>query len=71
MVGHNNKKSDFQLPCKLPHPPDSPDSNKHDTVAGGSVRTACNAIPPATPYRLLNPKWPTGGPKMADGVWKS
>ena len=26
--------------------------------------------PPATPYRLLNPKWPTGGPKMANGVWK-
>ena len=26
-------------------------------------------VPPAMPYRLLNPKWPTGGPKMADGVW--
>merc|ERR1711942_374612 len=26
--------------------------------------------PPATPYRLQNPKWPPGGPKMADRVWK-
>ena len=27
--------------------------------------------PPATPYRLLNPKWPTGGPKMGPilGYW--
>ena len=28
---------------------------------------------PATPnrlQRLQNPKWPPGGPKMADGVWK-
>ena len=25
---------------------------------------------PATPYRLQNPKWPPGGPKIADGVWK-
>ena len=25
--------------------------------------------PPATPHRLQNPKWPPGGPKMADGVW--
>ena len=25
---------------------------------------------PATPHRLQNPKWPPGGPKMADGVWK-
>merc|ERR1711954_14089 len=22
------------------------------------------------PHRLQNPKWPPGGPKMADGVWK-
>ena len=21
-------------------------------------------------HRLQNPKWPTGGPKIADGVWK-
>ena len=27
--------------------------------------------PPATPHHLQNPKWPPGGPKMADGVWKS
>ena len=26
--------------------------------------------PPATPHRLKNPKWPLGGSKMADGVWK-
>ena len=26
--------------------------------------------PPGTPHRLQNPKWPPGGPKMADGVWK-
>ena len=26
--------------------------------------------PPATPHRLQNPKWPPGGPKMAEGVWK-
>jgi len=25
---------------------------------------------PAIPQRLQNPKWPTGSPKMADGVWK-
>ena len=25
---------------------------------------------PAKPHRLQNPKWPPGGPKMADGVWK-
>ena len=27
-------------------------------------------LPPATPHRLQNPKWPPGGPKMAEGVWK-
>ena len=26
--------------------------------------------PPATPHRLQNPKWPPGGPKMANRVWK-
>ena len=25
--------------------------------------------PPATPHRLQNPKWPPGGPEMADGGW--
>ena len=25
---------------------------------------------PAMPHRLQNPKWPPGGPKMAEGVWK-
>ena len=38
--------------------------------AGGHSLTACNAAPPATSHRLQNPKWPPGGPKMADGVWK-
>ena len=33
-------------------------------------RTACNAAPPATLHCLQNPKWPPGGHKMADGVWK-
>ena len=36
----------------------------------GRSLTACNAAPPATPHRLQNPKWPPGGPKMAEGVWK-
>ena len=26
--------------------------------------------PPATTHRLHNPKWPLGGPDMANGVWK-
>ena len=39
-----------------------------ETSTTQSQVAAC--IPPATPYRLLNPKWPTGGPKMAYGVWK-
>ena len=26
--------------------------------------------PPAMPHLLLNPKWPLGVPKIADGVWK-
>ena len=34
-------------------------------------RTACNALPPAMPHHLQNPKWPPGGPKMANRVWKS
>ena len=33
------------------------------SVAGGTHS------PPATPQRLQNPKWPPGGPKMAEGVW--
>ena len=31
-------------------------------------RNICNVAPPATLHRLQNPKWPPGGPKMADGV---
>ena len=26
--------------------------------------------PPATPHHLQTLKWPSGGPKMANGVWK-
>ena len=33
------------------------------------IYKASNSLP-ATPQRLQNPKWPPGGPKMADGVWK-
>ena len=29
-----------------------------------------NRSPTATPHRLQDPKWPPGGPKMAEGVWK-
>ena len=25
----------------------------------------------AMPHRLQNPRWPPGGPKMAEGVWKA
>ena len=25
---------------------------------------------PATPHHLQNPKWPLGGPKIDNGVWK-
>ena len=28
------------------------------------------AAPGALAHRLQNSKWPIGGPKMADGVWK-
>ena len=44
-------------------------------VKGNLVKTSTTrsheaaCVPPATSYRLLNPKWPTEGPKMADGVW--
>ena len=38
---------------------------KHQPSGEGGTRS-----PPATPHRLQNPKWPPGGPKMADGVWK-
>ena len=31
----------------------------------GAIRS-----PPATPHCLLNPKWPQGSPKMADGACK-
>ena len=33
-------------------------------AAKGDSLTACNIAPPA------KSKWPPGGPKMAEGVWK-
>ena len=36
---------------------------------GGKKKTSLGA-PGALTHRLLNPKRPTGAPKMADGVWK-
>ena len=36
----------------------------------GHSLTVCNSAQPATPHSLQNPKWPPGGPKMANGVWK-
>ena len=38
---------------------------KYQPSGAGGTRS-----PPATPHRLQNPKWPPGGPEMADGVWK-
>ena len=35
-----------------------------------SEKNTSLAAPGALAHRLLNPKWPPGGPKMADGVWK-
>ena len=37
---------------------------KYQPSGAGGTRS-----PPATPHRLQT-KWPPGGPKMADGVWK-
>ena len=34
-------------------------------MAKGGTRS-----PPATLHHLENSKWPLGGPKMANGVWK-
>ena len=38
---------------------------KYQPSGAGGTRS-----PPATPHRPQNPKWPPGGPKMADVVWK-
>ena len=32
--------------------------------------TVCNTKPPASPHYLQNLKWPSGGLKMLDRVWK-
>ena len=39
--------------------------SKYQPSGEGGTRS-----PPATPHCLQNPKWPPGGPKMANGVWK-
>ena len=36
---------------------------KYQPSGAGGTRS-----PPATAHRLQNPKWPPGGPEMADGV---
>ena len=36
---------------------------KYQPIGKGGTRS-----PPKTPHRLQNPKWPPGGPKMADGA---
>ena len=38
---------------------------KYQPSGAGGTRS-----PPATAHRLQNPKWPPGGPEMADGVRK-
>ena len=35
---------------------------KYQTSGEGGAR-----LPPVMPHRLQNPKWPPGGPTMADG----
>ena len=39
--------------------------NEYQPSGEGGTRSL-----PATPQRLQNPKWPPGGPKIAEGVWK-
>ena len=36
----------------------------------GALAQGMQCCTRVTPYRQLNPKWPPGGPKMADGVYK-
>ena len=38
---------------------------KYQPSGAGGTRS-----PPAMPHCLQNPKWPSVGLKMADGVWK-
>ena len=44
---------------------DDEDYEEYQPSGEGGARS-----PPATPHCLQNPKWPPGGPKMAEGVWK-
>ena len=46
-------------------PKEEDNQTKYQPSGEGGARS-----PPATPHRLQNPKWPPGGPKMVDGVWK-
>ena len=54
LQGDNRDQSKVQL-----------NSQKYQPSGEGGTRS-----PPATPHRLQNPKWPPGGPKMPEGVWK-
>ena len=44
-------------------------SNKHNNEYQPSGAGGTRSLP-ATPHCLKNPKWPLGGPEMADGDWK-
>ena len=39
--------------------------SKYQPSGTGGTRS-----PPTMPHLLQNPKWPLGGPKRANGVWK-
>ena len=59
-----NKFFDQSIPS-MRNVDDGEKQEKYQPSGAGGTRS-----PPATPHRLQNPKWPPGGPKMADGVWK-
>ena len=57
---------DWRVPAKLGTLLQiSKNKKKYQPSGEGGARS-----PPATPHRPQNPKWPPGGPKMAEGVWK-
>ena len=51
-------------------PPATPHRLLRRTARNTAPPAMPHHAPPAMPYRLKNPIWPPGGPKMADGVWK-
>ena len=59
------KKKDFAALFMGKESKRSENMHEYQPSGEGGARS-----PPATPHRLQNPKWPPGGPKMADGVWK-